>query len=268
MTERTTQRGLRQDDAGQWWHYFRDGRRMRATRYRCQHCSAWFYAWRERKFCSAKCESIAVYGQPGRLTFCTRDGCDRRTRRGRRFCSHRCAAFARHATKPVERLHKSRDLINADNPRYSQDESGQWWYRPIGKTRHARTRAHIQVCGQCNQRFLSNVFHVQHQKYCSRSCGMLHAVSQKPARKGAKSPGWKGGRRMARGYVFIWSPNHPSRIGKHRPYVAEHRLVMEQRLGRYLKPHEHVHHLNGDRSDNRNKNLELWTTAHPYGVRA
>jgi hypothetical protein len=49
--------------------------------------------------------------------------------------------------------------------------------------------------------------------------------------------------------------------------IAEHRLVMEQQLGRPLWPWENVHHRNGRRADNRPANLELWITPQPAGQR-
>jgi hypothetical protein len=37
----------------------------------------------------------------------------------------------------------------------------------------------------------------------------------------------------------------------------EHRFVVEEHLGRKLTTKEHVHHINGDRTDNRLENLEV-----------
>lgn len=56
-------------------------------------------------------------------------------------------------------------------------------------------------------------------------------------------------------YNYAVVPGHPHAT-KHG-YVLEHRAKLEQKLGRTLKPHEDVHHKNGDKKDNRLHNLEV-----------
>lgn len=71
-----------------------------------------------------------------------------------------------------------------------------------------------------------------------------------------------------------WRPNKDGYItktvksnGKSKVYW-QHRVVMEEHLGRALMRKENVHHKNGDRADNRIENLELWSKSQPAGQRA
>lgn len=66
------------------------------------------------------------------------------------------------------------------------------------------------------------------------------------------------GRIKRSGYWYLRLPDHPH-SGK-QGYIAEHRIIVEQNLGRYLLFEETVHHINGDKTDNRLENLELYAT--------
>lgn len=72
-------------------------------------------------------------------------------------------------------------------------------------------------------------------------------------------------RRHSKGYILIYAPWHP--WSQKSGYIAEHRLVMEQTIGRHLLPLETVHHKNGVKWDNRPENLEVWYSGQPAGQR-
>jgi len=98
------------------------------------------------------------------------------------------------------------------------------------------------------------------KKYCSLKCsGTLFKRGHIPWSKGKKglikigkeSPSYKGGRNTApSGYIRILVPG----MGRYR---FEHRIRMEKFLGRKLRKGEIVHHINGNRRDNRISNLLL-----------
>jgi len=76
---------------------------------------------------------------------------------------------------------------------------------------------------------------------------------------------WKGGEiTLSSGYIMLRRTNHPN---AKNGYEFEHRLVMEEHLGRYLLPNETVHHKNGIKDDNGLENLELFSGNHSDGVR-
>lgn len=95
-------------------------------------------------------------------------------------------------------------------------------------------------------------------KVANKACRRAGCLMRRRGPKaGAEHTGWRGGVTVDKsGYVLRHSPDHPhaNRSG----YVREHRLVMEQKLGRYLLPGEVVHHIDDDRGNNHPGNLELF----------
>lgn len=68
------------------------------------------------------------------------------------------------------------------------------------------------------------------------------------------------------GYRVITKKGHPNCKSK-KGHIFEHTFVMSEHLGRPLMNGETVHHINGQRNDNRVENLEIWHRSHPPGQR-
>ena len=66
---------------------------------------------------------------------------------------------------------------------------------------------------------------------------------------------------VKRGYtlVRIEADNPYRSMADRNGWVLEHRLVVAQRINRALTSHEVVHHINGNKSDNQDSNLQLLT---------
>ncbi len=120
--------------------------------------------------------------------------------------------------------------------------------RKSGLCWECRAPGEYDQCPNCGARKLAN----------SKQCKACHsaALPHIRAKKGADNAAWKGGRILTKdGYIMV----RTERPG-HHPYELEHRVLWEAANGPLPKGHI-IHHLNGDKSDNRLENLAAMSRA-------
>ena len=88
---------------------------------------------------------------------------------------------------------------------------------------------------------------------CGACAGKIKMAIRDTTRE--HNPNWKGGIRVhPMGYIVIRQPEHP--FAYSNGYVPCSRLVLEKKLGRYLREGYIPHHRNGIKTDDRPENLE------------
>lgn len=90
-------------------------------------------------------------------------------------------------------------------------------------------------------------------KYYPRRFRIGHSTK---FRRGEKGANWRGGMKKHKGYNKVYKPDHP--FCDSQGYVLEHRLVMENHIGRYMTQKEEVHHIDRNKQNNKIENLMLF----------
>lgn len=107
-----------------------------------------------------------------------------------------------------------------------------------------------EICRELDQGYKHVWRLFEHYKIPRRVAKPRYGQSEK------ENHNWKGGKTIRNGYIEIRCIGHPREKGAGH-YVPKQVLVMEKALGRYLTDNEVVHHINGNKLDNRLENLQL-----------
>jgi hypothetical protein len=174
-----------------------------------------------------------------------------RAKTGRFFCSMECRRRSGMSTKPTTVPRSQCQQCGAECVFYGKQKvTGRFCSKPCYDEWQARQRI-ARICEWCSKEFSVQPSFLTRQtaRFCSRACYTMAAPKNRAGHLHNGRPAVID----SSGYVRVYEPTHPAAFGNGQ--ILEHRLVMSNFLGRPIRSDEHVHHVNGVKTDNRIENL-------------
>lgn len=212
----------------------------------CETCGSTFLrrAESDTRFCSRACAGVGARKIERKMHEHVCAGCGKTffTKKiGSKYCSRSC--FGQTLIKDRNRVCPSCGIT------FRENRTGQKYCSHACAFAGKRNRIQVS-CSHCGCDILITPSKKRYYKFCNRDCFTAWMRRTGGGRRWLLT---NGGVSCQNGYVFL-------REGQ-RKYRAEHRIIMEEHLGRPLTSDEIVHHIDHDKTNNDISNLQIVTRA-------